>query len=329
MIKKGHHAVVVAAHDIDLAKSFAKKQNLDFVGVEKDRFADTESIIRIEEPVLLKNRLVFLFYRFSCAHVSFAKGARINDQLLEFLLMAHQCKTYGAQKIVAVLPYLPYSRQSKDVTDQVAGPFEAAGLCFKAVGIDSVVSCELHETRVREQLPTSVFSLPVHQILFDTVWKTVLEDASIEHASMEQSCFLSPDSGGIERVRRVARLCGSDNIAHVEKKRVSHDVSIASKLVGDVAGKTVVLVDDIVDTAITAVNAVDIALEHGAKRVVACFCHPVLSAGAIERLESSALEKVWVCNTLDTGSPGTGKSSKISVVSVDQAIVSYLEKGFV
>jgi ribose-phosphate pyrophosphokinase len=286
--------VVAYVHETSLVTALRSSlPTAKFVALEARHFADTESLINVpgvEGDVILVAQFSF--------------GVLINDQLMQILFLAQQLKVKGARKIMLVSPYLPYARQCYAVDGETAGVFQALGEFFKVVGIEKIIACELH---------SSPCDLPIHELSLAPVWKGVLANYG------KDSCILSPDFGGLKRATLLAKMCNV-SVAHVEKKRVAYDTSIALKLVGDVAGKQVVLLDDIVDTGATAVHAAELAIASGAKRVVACFTHAVLSDGAVERLEKSSIERIWFSNSVPCVLNG-----KIQIVSIDQEIASFVK----
>jgi ribose-phosphate pyrophosphokinase len=176
---------------------------------------------------------------------------------------------------------------------------------FGIAGIDEIMACETHSS-------SCIF--PGYELCLASMWKDVLAK------EFKDFCILSPDFGGLERAMLLASMCNT-SVVHVEKKRIAYDKSIALKLVGDVVGKNIVLLDDIVDTGATAVHAAELAIASGAKRVVACFTHAVLSDGAVERLEKSPIERMWFSNSVFCQQDLKGK---IQVVSIDQEIADFV-----
>ena len=138
--------------------------------------------------------------------------------------------------------------------------------------------------------------------------------------SQTNVCFLSPDVGGIKRVELLADLFGAKT-AFTKKKRISYDEILTLDLEGDVKDKIVIMIDDIVDTGKTAARAAEMVMTHGAKKVFGCFCHAVFSAGAVELLQNSPIEKIWVSNTLLSDRTF---GSKITEIDSDRVIVEYL-----
>lgn len=310
-----HDLVIVADGRLPLVNVLADYFDVDVVHADLRSFADTESIVQVEDPSRIQDKLVLLVPMFSFGRKKVCKGS-INDQLIQILLLAHQVKAHRAKGLIALMPYLPYSRQSRSVSGLYVGSLQAVGTFFHAVGIDHVIACELHD-----ELCRSIFPLPLHEVSLHDMWSDVLR-AHFSQEEFASLCFVSPDRGGINRVKKIAELFGA-SWTFVEKKRVDYDESVAVKLLGDVKEKVVVLIDDIIDTGRTAVEAAKMVLQHGAKKVVGCFTHAVLSEGAIDRVEKSDIEKVWITNSIILDA--IPLSSKFSVVSLDDAMTQYLK----
>lgn len=299
--------IVVTANQSPLAKALVDSLGASFVSLETGKFADTEWYVQFHDVSCINRNNVLCIGQF--AHVSVCA---LSDQLMQILFLAHQSKVHHAKSVVALLPYLAYSRQCKDVNSEHVGPLDAIGKLCAAVGVDRIVSCEVHEEACSDVLP-----LPLHNITLDSVWRDLL----MKELSPDERlhlCFVSPDKGGVKRARRMAALFNA-SCAFVTKHREGHDKSVAIDLSGDsVRDKVVVLIDDIVATGITVVQACEKVREHGAKRVLGCFVHPVLSPGSVARLDASNIEKVWVCDTIMLN--GVDLGSKISVVSINKTI---------
>jgi ribose-phosphate pyrophosphokinase len=291
--------VVVLTTKSPLAKQIAQMLDLDLIQAEVGDFADTETFLKIDG---VQEKEILLVHQFSF-------DTPINDQLMKLLLLVHQVKACGAKRIKLVVPYLPYARQCKDFLGKTVGPFEAVGKMCKSVGVDEVIACDLHEENCED-----IFSVPLQNVSLAGLWRGVLQ----EDVNLVDVCFVSPDRGGIDRVKNVA---GERATAFIEKERIGKDQSESLRLVGDVTGKNVVLIDDIIDTGTTVLHAIEMLEQNGAKKIFGCFSHAVLSGTAATQLGQSALEKIWVTDSiLDKSKLG----SKFSVVSIAEHLAEVL-----
>lgn len=310
---------IVADRRSPLVQSVASHFGKKIIHADLQYFADSESIIEIEDAGLeLNDKFVLMLHPFSFSSDAFGHGS-LNDQLMQVLLLAHQIKAHRTKNIMMVLPYLPYGRQCRNVDGNFIGPLQAVGLFCNVAGVDHVATIEPHE-----KLCASVFPIPLHEISLSALWEDVLQK-TFSKDEQANFCFVSPDRGGVDRVKQVAELFNA-SWAFVEKKRTGPDKSKALKLVGDVKNKIVIIVDDILDTGQTAVNAADMVIKNDARSVFGCFAHAVMSKGAAEKIEKSCFEKIWVSNSVILDDTLIGK--KISVVNVDKLLITFLDSFF-
>jgi len=315
-----HGLEIVADKRLPLVQSLAQHFGVEIIHADLSSFADTESIIQVDNPEQIKGKLVLLVPQFSFS-------SSINDQLMQALLLAHQVKAHRAHGIVCFMPYLAYARQCRSVDGAYIGSLQAIGLFCKAAGIDHVFACQVHEA-----LCESTFPLPLHDISLTELWHETLEKelssddlkniCFVSPDDLKNICFVSPDRGGVERAKQLAKKFDAP-WAFVEKKRVEFDRSVAVNLVGDVKGKTVMIIDDIVDTGRTADEAAKLVLKNGATKVLGCFSHAVLSNGAVSRLEKSEIESVWLTNSVVLGDASLSK--KFNSISIDNIVIRNLD----
>jgi len=302
---------IVAQKDMPFAKALATSFDQEIIIAQIGDFADSESFVNIPESQKLSGKDVIVVQQF------LFNGLSLNDQLFKFLLLVDFVKKAGAKKIVAVVPYIAYSRQDKTFKGDYKGAIELIGKLLKTSGVDDVVTFELHAPEIKNS-----FALNLHEITMQQFWadfiKKELED--------KQYCLISPDKGGEKRVEKVAKILGKD-FGYIKKERIDVDNPKAYELVGDVKGKVVVIVDDILDTAKTAEGSCDLLIKKGAKEIFGCFTHPVLSSGSIERIEKCALQKVFITDTITVENKIKG-SSKFQVLSVGNLLCDYVKKNF-
>jgi ribose-phosphate pyrophosphokinase len=307
---------IVVAKDSALANSLASFLNQSVLQIAVKRFADTESFVDFSEFEKIQNKNICVVQQFC-----FSKYEGVNEQLFNFLFLSDFLKKAGAKKITAVLPYLAYSRQDKSFDKKFVGAIEFVGKFFKDVGIDDVVCVALHEPDIK-----SFFATKLYEISLADFWSKFLLNFKNESNknSNEKICLVSPDKGRISRVKKVAELIGAD-FANIEKQRTLVDRSIALNLVGDVRGKSVAIVDDIIDTGTTAINACELLLKNGAKKVIGCFTHGIFSDNSIEKIEKSLFEKIFITDTIELKKEVLS-NKKINVLSINNLLCDYCIK---
>jgi len=258
-----------------------------------ERFSDGEIHFYIDENV--RGEDVFIIQSGS-ADASF--------HLMELFLMIDAFKRASAERITVVMPYYCYARQ--DWKDRPRVPISArlvADLLEKS-GADRILTMDLHSPQIQ-----GFFSIPVDNLMAAPVLANFLKSLDLENLTV-----VSPDAGGVGRARVFAKRMGA-KLAIIDKRRPAPNVAQVLNVIGEVRDQNVVIFDDMVDTAGTLVLSVEALVRDGAKRIFSACTHPVLSGPAIEKIESSALERMYVTNTL----PLTEKAkacSKIQVLSV-------------
>lgn len=224
--------------------------------------------------------------------------------------MIDALKRASTKSITAVIPYFGYARQDRKVAPRAPISAKLMADLLVTAGATRVVSVDLHAAQIQ-----GFFNVPVDH-LFATptlarTWRQAMGSGS-------EFVAVSPDAGGVERCRAFAKRIDAP-IAIVDKRRTGPNEAKALHLIGDVADKTAIIVDDMIDTAGTLTQAVEALLKNGARKVYAVCTHPVLSGPAIDRLKASPIEKVWVTDTIPLSEAAIA-SGKIEVVSVAQLL---------
>jgi ribose-phosphate pyrophosphokinase len=246
---------------------------------EVGKFSDGEIQIEIAENV--RGREVFLVQ---------STSTPVNDHLMELLIMIDAARRASASSITAVVPYFGYARQDRKVAPRTPITARLVADLITSAGADRFVSMDLHAGQIQ-----GFFDMPSDHLYASPV---LLEDMRRKFASRpEEMVVVSPDAGGVERARAFAKRLGS-TLAIVDKRRPKANVAEVMQIVGDVKGKTALLLDDMIDTAGTLTLGAKALAEAGAKRVVAYAVHPVLSGPAIDRLMASNIDEVVVTNTV-------------------------------
>lgn len=276
--------------NIEFAKSISKYLSLPLSNAGIKRFSDGEISVQIDESVRGKD--VFIIQS-TCVPT--------NDNLMELLILTDALRRSSANSITAIMPYFGYARQDRKATPRVPITAKLVANLMETAGIDRVATIDLHAGQIQ-----GFFDVPV-----DNLYGSIVFNDYIQRKKYKNPIIASPDIGGIARARSVAKHLGLD-IVIVDKRREKANESEVMNVIGDVADKEVILVDDIVDTAGTIVKAAEVFKDKGAKSVIACCTHAVLSGPAYERVESGALDELVVTDTI----PLKRQSEFIKVLSV-------------
>jgi ribose-phosphate pyrophosphokinase len=288
-----------------LARKVAEAAGVELGYSQVSSFADGEIQIEIHESVRGQN--VFIIQS-TCPPV--------NQNYMELFVMIDALKRASAAQVTAVIPYFGYARQDRKVAPRAPISAKLMANLLTTAGVDRVVSVDLHATQIQ-----GFFDGPVdHLFAIPTLaraWREQLGNGG-------DFVAVSPDAGGVERARAFAKRIES-SMAIIDKRRSGPNEAKALHLIGDVANKTAVIVDDMIDTAGTLTQGVDSLMKNGAKRVFAVATHPVLSGPAISRLIESPIEKVWVTDTIPLSAAAIA-SGKFEVVSVAPLLAEALKR---
>ncbi len=270
--------------------------DIDLGKAEVKQFSDGEISVEIGENV--RGADVFVIQP-TCTPV--------NDHLMELLIMVDAFRRASARRITAVMPYYGYARQDRKVRPRVPITAKAVADMLMVVGTRRVLCMDLHAGQIQ-----GFFNIPVDHLYAAPVLLRHIRN------QFTDVVMVSPDAGGVERTRAFAKRLNSD-LAIVDKRRERANECEAVQVIGNVAGKTAILLDDMVDTAGTLCNGAEILMEAGAKEVHACCSHGVLSGPAIERIEQSCLKSLVVTNSIPLRDK-IQKTEKITVLSVGQLL---------
>ena len=279
-----------------LAQKICEKLGKSLGQAEVKRFSDGEIFVEVQENV--RGRDVYLIQS-TCRPV--------NDTLMELLVMIDALKRASAKDITAVVPYYGYGRQDRKVAPRTPISAKLVADLLESAGATRVVSMDLHAGQIQ-----GFFNIP-----FDNLFATPVIHAFIQKemgSNSDELVFVSPDAGGVERARAFAKRLNA-SVAMIDKRRTAPNVAKAMNVIGEVKGKTCIILDDMIDTAGTLTEAVGAVLDRGAKQVYAAATHGVLSGPAIERLEKSPIKQVIVTDTIPL-SPEAMKCKKIVQLSV-------------
>jgi ribose-phosphate pyrophosphokinase len=276
-----------------LAEEIAQYLCVPVGDAEVSRFSDGEVFVQVNENV--RGADVFVVQP-TCPPV--------NDTLMELLIMVDALKRASANRITAVLPYYGYARQDRKVQPRVPISAKLVADLLEAAGVTRVLALDLHAGQIQGFFKVPVdhlFAAPV--VMIDYLGKKDLHDPVI----------VSPDAGGVERARAIAKRLDA-GLAIIDKRREGPNIAVVMRLIGDVEGRDAVVIDDMIDTAGTLVQAVSALEREGARRILACGVHPVLSGPAIDRIKTSPIEETIVTNSIPV--PPEKRSARVTVLTV-------------
>jgi len=279
----------------DLAQKICDRLGINQAKVKTQKFANGETNVEIGESV-----------RGEDVYIIQSGCGEVNDNLMELLIMINACKIASAERVTAVIPVYPYSRQDKK--DKSRAPISAKLVAnmLSVAGADHIITMDLHASQIQ-----GFFDIPVDNLYAEpAVTKWIKENIP----DWKTSIVVSPDAGGAKRVTSIADRLNIDfALIHKERKKANEVASMV--LVGDAKGKVAILVDDMADTCGTIVQAAEKLLEDGATKIYAILTHGILSGEALSRLNSSNFEAVVVTNTIPQDK-NMMECSKIQVIDV-------------
>ena len=281
----------------DLAKKVASNLGLKLGEATVGSFSDGETMLELLENVRGKDVFILQSTSFPT-----------NDNLMEIMVMVDALRRSSAARITAAIPYLGYSRQDRRPRSaRVAITAKVVANMLTGVGVDRLLTMDLHSDQIQ-----GFFEIPVDNIYATPV---LLED--LKKQSYEDAVIVSPDVGGVVRARAMSKILGSD-LAIIDKRRPKPNVSEVMNIIGDVNGRTCIIVDDIVDTANTLCEAALALKKKGAEKVVAYATHPIFSGKAIESIQSSELDEIVITDTitLEKNALGCEKIRQLSVAKI-------------
>jgi ribose-phosphate pyrophosphokinase len=285
----------------DIARHLMQPLGRAMVG----RFSDGEIQVEIMENVRGKD--VYLVQS-TCPPA--------NEHLMELLVMADACRRASAGRITAVIPYLGYARQDRrQRAMRVPITAKLVADMIGCAGVHRVLTVDLHADQIQGFFGVPVDNVYASPVLLGEVWKQ----------KYDKMIVVSPDVGGVVRARALARRLDNADLAIIDKRRQRANESQVMNIIGDVRGRSCILVDDLVDTAGTLCQAAQALKDEGAERVIAYITHPVLSGKAVERIENSALDQLVVTDTIPLGEAAR-KCKRIRVLSVAELLAETMRR---
>lgn len=291
--------------NLPLAEGIARKLNMRLGMATIGRFIDGEIAVEVEENV--RGREVFVVQP-TCAP--------INENIMELLVMIDAFRRSSAAVITAVIPYFGYARQDRRIRSArvpITAKLVAKMIC--AAGADRVLTVDLHADQIQGFFDVPVDNVYASPILLGDIWRQKYSNLMV----------VSPDVGGVVRARALAKRLDDADLAIIDKRRPRPNEAKVMNIIGDVAGRTCVMVDDLVDTAGTICKAAGALKDHGAEKVVAYCTHPVLSGPAIQNLEGSVLDELVVTDTIPLHTEAQ-QCSKIRQLSVAEMLAETIRR---
>ncbi len=296
--------ILSGTSNLKLSKEISKKLKLKLVNTNIKRFADGEIYIEINENI--RGNSVFVIQ---------STSNPANDNLMELLLVIDALKRSSAKNITAVIPYYGYARQDRKVAPRTSISAKVVANLITNAGASRVVTVDLHAGQIQ-----GFFDMPV-----DNLFTTPLFAKYIKRKfSKKNLVCVSPDVGGVQRTRGLATRIKAD-LAIIDKRRPAPGKSQVMNIIGDVKNKTCIIVDDIIDSGGTIVNAVEALKKSGANEVYVFITHAVLSGDAVNKIKASKIKKLIITDTIDN-SLKIKNNNKIEVLSISSLMSEAIKR---
>lgn len=305
MLNQTHGTIKIFAGNASkkLAESICQQLDLELGKLEVSRFSDGETAVDIKETV--RGCDVFVVQS-TCSPV--------NENLMDLLIIIDAMKRASAGRITAVIPYFGYARQDRKARARDPISAKLVADLLQTAGVNRVLTMDLHSSQLQ-----GFFNIPVDNLL----GMPILAKYFAKQGLPEDLVIVSPDMGSVSRSRALAKKFNLP-LAIIDKRRPKANVMEVMNVIGDISGKTCLMIDDMIDTAGTICQGAQALVDHGAKEVVACCTHAVLSGPAVERLSNSVLSKVVVLDTIEL--PPEKRIDKIEVVTISTLFAEAIER---
>lgn len=282
----------------DLCGRIADYLGFPFGKATLDNFPDGEIALKLHEDV--RGRDTFIVQS-TCTPV--------NDNLMELLIFIDCVKRASAQRITAVIPYFGYARQDRKDEGRVPITAKLVANLLTVAGIDRVLTVDLHAAQIQ-----GFFDIPVDNLSAEPIFSAHLETLDLHPLTL-----VSPDIGNAKATRIYADHLGGE-LAIVDKRRISGNESVSYTIIGDVKGRTALMIDDMIATAGTVVQACELVKKHGAKRVIVAATHPVLCGPAVDRLERAPIDEILVTDTIPLSEDARKRLKNLKVLSISSLL---------
>ncbi|NMC56652.1 MAG: ribose-phosphate pyrophosphokinase, partial [Eubacteriaceae bacterium] len=269
--------LMAGSANLPLAKEISSILDIPLCDTSTERFSDGETYVNINESV--RGCDIFVIQSVSYP---------VNDNLMELLIYIDALKRASAARINAVIPYYGYARQDRKVLSRAPITARLVADLITAAGADRVITMDLHADQIQ-----GFFNIPMDHL---TAISVIVEN--IAELGLTDFVVVSPDVGSVKRTRKVAGMLDAP-MAIIDKRRYATNATEVMQVIGDVKGKNLLLIDDMIDTAGTMTNSIKALKEMGAKKIYAAATHGVLSGKAIKNLDEAPVEKVFITNTIE------------------------------
>ena len=305
MLNQIHGAIKIFAGNSSkkLAQAICEQLDLELGKMEVGKFSDGETAVNIKESV--RGCDVFIIQ---------STNTPVNDNLMELLLIIDACKRASAMRITAVIPYFGYARQDRKARARDPISAKLVADILQTAGADRVLTMDLHSSQLQ-----GFFNIPVDNLMGMPVLAKHFKKVGVP----TNLTIVSPDMGSVVRSRAMASKFDAP-LAIIDKRRPMANVMEVMNIIGDVKGRSCLMLDDMIDTAGTICQGAQALIDNGASEVVACCSHAVLSGPAIERLEASKLSKIIVLDTIEL--PEEKRIGNIEVVTISDLFAEAIER---
>ena len=296
--------VLAGTSNLKLCKNIAKNLKLKLVNTNIKRFADDEIYVEINENI--RGNSIFVIQ---------STSNPANDNLMELLICIDALKRSSAKNITAVIPYFGYARQDRKVVPRTAISAKLVSDLITNAGANRILSVDLHAGQIQ-----GFFNIPVDNLFATPIFARHIK----KNIKLDNLICVSPDVGGVERTRALSRRLNS-SIAIIDKRRPAPGKSEVMNIVGDVKNKKCVIIDDIIDSGGTIVNAAKALKDKGAKEVYVYITHAVLSGSAVDKIEKSQIKKLITTDTIDN-TKKIKTMKKIQIISIAPMISEAMKR---
>jgi len=296
--------ILSGTSNLKLSKDIAKNLKLKLINTNIRRFADGEIYIEINENI--RGNSVFVVQ---------STSNPANDNLMELLLVIDALRRSSAKTVTAVIPYFGYARQDRKVAPRTSISAKVVANLISNAGATRVVTVDLHAGQIQ-----GFFDMPVDNLYTAPLFSKYIK----KKLSNKKLICVSPDVGGVARTRDLANRIKAD-LAIIDKRRPAPGKSEVMNILGDVKGKTCIIVDDIIDSGGTIINAVDALKKNGAVDVYVFITHGVLSGDAAKKIQKSKIKKLIITDSIDNSNK-TKNNSKIEVLSISSLMSEAIKR---